>query len=100
MTESGKTCVDNYQVLVDAEATYAGLLDQANKQAAEEQKAKDKEMAKSVTKMISDLPQPITPDSSGAVQEASKAYDALSDQGKSFVSNYDVLKKAIKDLGL
>lgn len=100
LTESGKTCVDNYQVLVDAEATYAGLLDQANKQAAEEQKAKDKEMAKSVTKMISDLPQPITPDSSGAVQEASKAYDALSDQGKSFVSNYDVLKKAIKDLGL
>lgn len=100
LTESGKACVDNYQVLTNAEAAYAQLVDQVNKQAAEEQKARDKEMAKSVTKMIADLPQPLTPDSSGAVQEAQKAYDALSDQGKSFVTNYDVLKAARKELGL
>lgn len=98
LSNSGKSCVDNYQVLTDAEAVYAGLVEKANQEAAEAQKAKDKEMAKNVMKLIADLPQPITPDAKDAVIQAKKAYDALSDQGKSFVSNEDILKKACKEL--
>lgn len=98
LSDSGKSCVDNYQLLTDAETVYAGLVEKANQEAAEIQKAKDKEMAKSVMKLIADLPQPITPDANDAVIQAKKAYDALSDQGKSFVTNDDILKKACKVL--
>lgn len=99
LTDSAKSCVDNYQVLLDAEAAYANIM-AANAQAMEQAKAQAE--AKAVmdridaigvvdgTVDISVVTQNIT--------DAEMAYNALSAQAKQYVTNYDALVQARQKL--
>ena len=79
--EADRVAVSNYDTLVAAEQRLAEL-----KQAKQE--------ATSVEQMIDALGTVSYPGSKGAIEAARAAYDALSDDAKSFVSNYDVLLAA------
>ena len=80
LTDDQKKLVSNYDVLEKAEKDLADL------KAAEE-----------VTKKISAIGD-VTLKSEDVIKEARTAYDALTDDQKKLVSNYDVLEKAEKDL--
>lgn len=99
LTDSAKSCVDNYQVLLDAEAAYANIM-AANAQALEQAKAQAE--AKAVMDMIDAIGVvDVTVDISVVTQnvtDAEMAYNALSAQAKQYVTNYDALVQARQKL--
>ena len=99
LTDSAKSCVDNYQVLLDAEAAYANIM-AANAQAMEQAKAQAE--AKAVMDMIDAIGVVDgTVDISVVTQnitDAEMAYNALSAQAKQYVTNYDALVQARQKL--
>lgn len=101
LTDSAKGCVDNYQVLVDAEAEYARIKAEADAEALrheqEQQKAQAKAEAKAVVEQINAIGT-VTMDSKDAIVMAEKAYQKLSDMAKEYVTNYDVLVQARQQL--
>ena len=81
LTEEQKAFVSNYQTLLDAEAEYARLLDNA--------------AAKSVEEVIAATGKvELTEESKAKIDAARNAYDKLTDAQKKLVSNYDVLTAA------
>ena len=81
LTEEQKAFVSNYQTLLDAEAEYARLLDNA--------------AAKSVEEVIAAIGKvELTEESKAKIDAARNAYDKLTDAQKKLVSNYDVLTAA------
>ncbi len=81
LTEEQKAFVSNYQTLLDAEAEYARLLDNA--------------AAKSVEEVIAAIGKvELTEASKAKIDAARAAYDKLTDAQKKLVSNYDVLTAA------
>ncbi|MDD6194810.1 MAG: peptidoglycan binding domain-containing protein [Lachnospiraceae bacterium] len=95
LTDSAKSCVDNYQVLLDAEAAYAGIRAAEDAQAMAQAEAQAK--AQAVVDMINAIGT-VTADSVDNIVAAEKAYNALSDLAKSYVTNYDLLVQARKEL--
>ena len=101
LTESAKGCVDNYQVLVNAETEYAKIMEKAEKEAKrreqEQKEAEAKAEAKAVVTQINAIGT-VTMDSKDAIVMAEKAYKKLSDMAKKYVTNYDVLVQARQQL--
>lgn len=83
LTEEQKALVTNYETLTAAEATLAALKQQA---------AVDETIAKI------DAIGTVTLDSADAISAARAAYNALSEEQKALVTNYDVLVAAEADL--
>ncbi len=98
LTESGKACVDNYQVLLDAEASYAAQAAQAAQASAAAQaaqvEAQARAQASAVDMMIQNIGPVTTAEQEGAIAEAERAYAALSEQAKGYVKNYAILQAA------
>ena len=88
LTDAQKGQVTNYQVLVDAKNQWAPLVAEA------------KPYADAVVDLINAIPNPIvyTQSCKNKIDAAQKAYDALTDGQKMFVSNYETLKNAPSDL--
>ena len=88
LTDAQKGQVTNYQVLVDAKNQWASLVAEA------------KPYADAVVDLINAIPNPIvyTQSCKDKIDAAQKAYDALTDGQKMFVSNYETLKNAPFDL--
>ena len=82
-----KTKVENYAALTAAEQALKDL-----------KKAADAKAADPVTKAIAALPSPVTEKDREAVENARKAYDALTEDQKKLVTNYAVLTAAEKTL--
>lgn len=89
LTKDQKNLVTNVKKLTDAETAYAKLT------ASEE----DKEKAQEVIDLIDKL-KDVTLDSEKDIEAARKAYDALTDQQKKLVDNYDVLTTAETKLAM
>lgn len=91
LTDSGKACVDNYQVLTDAESAYAniwaGIAQQADADAQNQ--------ANTVIALIDQIGTPVTANSKAAIDAAQNAYNGLSDAAKAKVSNKAVLDAAV-----
>ncbi len=88
LTEGQKALVDNYSILTQAEADYAKM------------KA-DHEAAAEVEALIENIGTvENTAESRAKVQEAREAYDALTEDQKELVSNYDVLIEAEKTIAV
>ena len=91
LKDSGKACVDNYQVLVDAENAYAniwaGIAQQADADAQNQ--------ANTVIALIDQIGTPVTVNSKAAIDAAQNAYNGLSDAAKAKVSNKAVLDAAV-----
>lgn len=95
LSSSGKACVDNYQVLLDAEATYATLAAQADAAAqAAQAEANAKAQAAAVVAMIQNIGTVTTREQEGSIVAAEQAYARLSDMAKGYVTNYHVLVAA------
>lgn len=88
LTDTQKQLVSNYSDLTDAEATIKTLEDYA---AAEEE---DRAAADAVIELIDALPEEITLDDKAHVEEARNAYNNLTENQKSIVTNYDKLVTA------
>lgn len=88
LTDTQKRLVSNYSDLTDAEADVKALEDYA---AAEEA---DRAAADAVIKLIDEIPEEITLDDKAKVEEARNAYDNLTENQKSIVTNYDKLATA------
>ena len=86
LTEEEKALVSNYAVLTAAEEELARLQQAADQAAADEVKAKI------------DAIGTVTLDSGAAIAAARDAYDALPEDGKALVENYDVLLAAEQQL--
>ena len=84
LTNTQSALVTNYQVLVAAETTIVAL----------EKEAADKAAAKAVEDKIAALPATITLDNKAAVDSARAEYNALTDEQKSLVTNYQKLLDA------
>lgn len=84
LTESQKALVTNYETLTDAEASLKALQDAADKAAA------DQAAADAVIGQINAIGT-VTLDSGKAIEAARAAYDALTDDQKTLVSNYNIL---------
>lgn len=99
LTDSAKSCVDNYQVLLDAEAAYANIM-AANAQALEQAKAQAE--AKAVMDMIDAIGEVNDTVDIAVVTknitDAETAYNALSAQAKQYVTNYSTLVQARQKL--
>ena len=88
LTEAQKALVDNYSTLTQAEADYAKM------------KA-DHEAAAEVETLIENIGTvENTPESREKVQEAREAYDALTEDQKALVNNYEVLIEAEKTIAV
>ena len=85
LTDTQKQLVSNYSDLTDAEAAIKTLEDY---EAAEEE---DRAAADSVIDLIDALPDEITLDDKEQVEEARDAYDDLTENQQSIVTNYDEL---------
>jgi len=81
LTDDQKSLVTNLSALTNAEAQISRL--EADQAAAE-----------SVMELISDLPSPVTLADKAAVEYARSAYEALTDDQKSLVTNLSVLEAA------
>ena len=88
LNQQAKQYITNYNVLVNAE-TQLRLL--------EEEKALNEQMAAEVGKLIEEIGE-VTLDSKTAIEAARAAYDALTDDQKPLVENYDVLTAAEAEL--
>lgn len=84
LTDAQKKLVTNYEDLKKAEDTLAPLVKAKN----------DQDAAANVIAKITSLPATITLDSKATVDGARAAYNALTDDQKKLVTNYDGLKKA------
>ena len=95
LTEAQKKLVTNYAVLVDAETELAELKKEKEEaeQTAKDKKEKDQKAAKEVIAKIAAIGT-VTLDSEDAIIEAREAYDALTEDQKVLVTNYDVLTAA------
>ncbi|MBR4742805.1 MAG: DUF4430 domain-containing protein, partial [Oscillospiraceae bacterium] len=82
-----KNKVENYAVLTAAEQTLKDLKKQADAKAAEE-----------VIRAIGGIPSPVSEDDAEKVKAAREAYNALTDDQKALVTNYDRLTAAEKQL--
>ena len=91
LTDEQKALVTNYEALVNAEVLWKALQDAADKAAA------DKAAADAVAEMIAAIGT-VTLDSQNAIEAARAAYDALTDEQKALVVNYNVLTAAEKTL--
>ena len=89
LTANQKKLVNNYKKLTDAETALAKL------NATEEDKKKAQEVIDLIKKLTN-----VTLESEKDIQDARKAYDALSDLQKKLVENYDMLEAAEKKLEL
>lgn len=89
LSDDQKKLVNNYKKLTDAETALAKL------NATEEDKKKAQEVIDRIKKLTN-----VTLDSEKDIQDARKAYDALSDLQKKLVENYDVLEAAERKLAL
>lgn len=92
LEEDQKALVDNYNVLTAAEVKYAELKAEADQQAA------DAAAAKGVETLIDAIDE-VTLDSEDAIVRAANAYEALTEDQKALVGNYDALKAAIAKYG-
>lgn len=79
LTPAQRELVDNYEDLVNAERAYQTIL--------------DKKAAAQVDALIEAIGE-VTEDSGDAIKAARDAYNALTDEQKEFVENYDKLEKA------
>jgi hypothetical protein len=98
LTDQAKAYVTKLDILTAAEASLAQLQSDAADQAAATQA---QNAAQPVIDKIKALGT-ITPDSKGAIKDARKAYDALPDMAKAYVSNYASLvdaENALHNLG-
>ena len=90
LTDAQKALVTNYETLTAAETSYAAL------QAQAEQEAADQEAADEVIAKIDAIGTvEYTEASKAKIDEASDAYDALTDAQKALVTNAGVLTEAI-----
>ena len=80
LTDEQKALVENYDVLETAETALAKI-------------ENDNKAAESVEAIISAIGT-VTEESKSAIEEARAAYDALTDEQKALVENYDVLETA------
>ena len=87
LTNEQKVLVANYEILTAAEASLKALQDATDKAAA------DKATADAVTEKIAAIGT-VTLDSKTAIEAARAAYDALSDEQKALVTNYEILTAA------
>lgn len=95
LTETQKELVTNYNVLTDAEATYAELKTAADQAAAEQ--AANQAAANAVIAKIADIGEVAYTDECKALIDAAReAYDALTETQKELVANYNVLTDAEK----
>jgi ATP-dependent Lon protease len=95
LTDTQKELVTNYNVLTDAEATYADLKTAADQAAAEQ--AANQATANAVIAKIADIGEvAYTDDCKALIDAAREAYDALTDTQKELVTNYNVLTDAEK----
>ena len=93
LTDTQKELVTNYNVLTDAEKTYADLKAAADQAAAEQ--AANQAAAYTVIAKITDIGEVAYTDESKALIDAAReAYDALTDTQKELVTNYNVLTNA------
>ena len=77
LSDSLKECVKNYNLLLNAEAEFAGL----------------KGEIETIEKLIADIGE-VTYNSKNAIEAARSGYDALDEKQKNAVSNYDLLVSA------
>lgn len=84
LSDLGKKYVKNYDTLVSAESAYKALADERQ--------------AGKVIEAIKAIGEPVTADSKTAIEAARKQYDALNEEAKKKVTNYDSLKKAELEL--
>ena len=91
LTADQKALVTNYETLTNAETALKALQDAANKAAA------DKAAADAVTEKIAAIGT-VTKDSKTAIESARAAYDALTAEQKTLVTNYETLTAAEKAL--
>ena len=82
-----KNKVENYAVLTAAEQTLKDLKKQGDAKAAEE-----------VIRAIEGIPSPVSEEDAEKVKAVREAYDALTDDQKALVTNYDRLTAAEKQL--
>ena len=97
LTDDQKALVDNYQTLTDAEDKYAELKAAAEKAAQEaaEKAAADKAAADAVMAKIDAIGKvEYTPECKALIDAAREAYDALTDDQKALVDNYQTLTDA------
>ena len=95
LTDTQKELVTNYNVLTDAEATYADLKTAADQAAAEQ--AANQAAANAVIAKIADIGEVAYTDECKALIDAAReAYDALTETQKELVANYNVLTDAEK----
>lgn len=81
LSDSLKECVKNYNLLLNAEAEFAGL----------------KGEVETIEKLIADIGE-VTYNSKKAIEAARSGYDALDEKLKNAVSNYDLLVSAEKTI--
>lgn len=91
LTADQKALVTNYETLTNAEATLKALQNAADKAAA------DKAAADTVTEKIAAIGT-VTKDSKAAIEAARTAYNALTAEQKTLVTNYETLTAAEKAL--
>ena len=85
LADERKPYVDNYQKLTDARATYDKLKEEADKEQA------DKAAAAGVTKLIEEIGE-VTLESLDKIEAAEKAYAALNQDQKYYVTEETVAK--------
>lgn len=88
LTDNQKKLVTNYSDLTDAEVAIKALEDY------EAATKKDQAAADEVINLINAIPSEVTLDDKVAVETARTAYDALTDNQKKIVTNYDTLTDA------
>lgn len=93
LSDKAKSYVTNYDVLVAAEATYTALVNQESENQAN---SEAQGQANTVINLINQIGT-VNADSAQAIQEARRAYNALSDRAKGYVTNYGVLTQAETD---
>ncbi len=98
LTETQKNLVTNYNVLTEAETVLTQLKAEAEeKEKTEAEKAKEEAANKAAAKVAEEKIATlgtVTLESEEAVAEARKAYEALTEAQKNFVTNYNVLTEA------
>ena len=85
-----KAYVKKLDILTAAEAEFARLQEEAANQAAQTQAQAE---AQAVIDKINAIGK-VTEDDKGAIKDARKSYDALSEMAKAYVTNYAVLQEA------
>lgn len=90
LTDEQKALVTNYGALEKAETDYAELKE------AEEAQQENQKAAADVMEKIAAIGE-VTLESKDAIAEARNAYDALTEEQKALVTNYEALEKAEKN---